>query len=347
MIEVSRLTLLVLGELLVGLALLSGVLAGMMIVRKGKIRKAAQHLVERIQSDKESRTERLRVRLAEQYLYAGEKLEQGIHDLTQVEMRLYQNTINSYLKQNVVEFQQTDVDVENLVLAYQGLDVPASDVGPSVEDEEISNESEEVQRLTEENTRLLEELRVTMDTIGRMLNEYSSIFPECAENQLEKAQIQGTLEGSESIVEEEAEDTTGDPPLNDEPESNMTETDVDDLVEPLTQIDEEESILDIDESVSGTPDIALDETQEHIQEVDLDADLAPEEPASDQVTAENSLMDDMEQVDIEIPDVAERVEDEMAEPGSLEDEWAKLLEEDAESLVDDTEPGVKDKNGSA
>ncbi len=337
MIEVSRLTLLVLGELLIGFALLSTVLVTLLVIRKGKIRKAAKHLVERIQSDKASRTERLRDRLSEKYQYEGEKLEQGLHDLTQAEMRLYQNIINSYLKQDVVEFQQTDVDVENLVLAYQGLELPSTDAALS-SGEVNADESTEIQRLNEENERLSEELRVTMDTMGRMLNEYSSMFAGGADNQVDKSQLKGMFE-SKGEISEEAES-------NDKPASNMTETDIDDLVAPMSQIDDVELIEDSDEPAPATPEIGLDKPQDPEQIAEQDADLVViEEFESEPAAIANSLMDDLEKVDIEIPDVDEIGDEALAEPELLEDEWAKLLAEDAESTEGEMEAEVNHKQG--
>ncbi len=340
MIEISRLTLLVAGELLLGLTLLSGFLLGRLIVRKGRIRKAARLLVERIQTDKESRAQRLRIRLAEQYQYEGEKLEEGVKVLTQAEMRLYQNIINSYLKQDVEEFQQTDVDVENLVLAYQGLDVPSHDADLPDEIVENANDTVEIERLKDENERLSEELRVTMDTMGRMLNEYSSMFAGGAENQLDKTQLRGIFEKNEPTSEEEVEDATKEIELDDKSVSHMLETDIEDLVEPLSQLDE--SVLD-------TPDIAQDEMQEHLHKAEMDTDIEHSE-ASEVLppSIEDSLVDDLTQVDIEIADADEIGDDEPPEPGSLEEEWAKLLEEDAESaesIAEETGPDVKERQG--
>ncbi len=328
MIEVGRLTLLIAGEILVGLTLLSSILVGMLVVKKGKIRKAAKHLVDRIQGDKETRSERLRARLAEQYLYAGEKLEQALHDLTQAEMRLYQNIINSYLKQDVVEFQQTDVEVENLVLAYQGLELPEVAVAEPVEGEGNADESAEIQRLKEENERLYDELRVTMDTMGRMLNEYSSMFAGGADNEMDKEQLKEMLEEKDSDSSNAvAESGSGDPPTAD-----MTQTDIDDLVEPLSQLEDLELIVDVGEPEAAAPDVAMDETLDELEMLEEDVDAGATELSVDQqAVVENSLVDDLESVDIEIPEVDEIDDDAQAEPESLEDEWAKLLAEDAES----------------
>ena len=305
MIEISQLSLLILGELLVGLTLLSGLLLGSLMTKKSKIRKAAQHLVERIQSDKAARIARLKKRLAEEYLYDGEKLEQRVHDLTQVEMRLYQNVINSYLKQDVMEFQQTDVDVENLVIAYQGLDLPSAGAS-SVSGNGGSGPDEEIEQLKQQNEKLSEELRVTMDTMGRMLNEYSSMFAGGADNDFDREEFnerftsQRPQEGSVAADGISATD-----------ETEMPETEDDDLVDSLIQIDEDQSVLDAQES--------------------------------DSTAGEQSILDDMAEIDIEIPEINEEEDEPPPAPGSLEEEWARLLEEDADA----TGTGAGDMNSDA
>ncbi|MEG7525364.1 MAG: hypothetical protein M3H12_20145, partial [Chromatiales bacterium] len=110
MIELSRLTVLLLGELMLGLLLLSGVLIALGIFKKGKERKAAQILVAKIQTDKKMRKERLQKRLSNDFRYEGETLNQAVHDLTQAEMNLYQNIISGFLKRDVVAFEQIDID---------------------------------------------------------------------------------------------------------------------------------------------------------------------------------------------------------------------------------------------
>ncbi len=324
MIEISRLSLIIFGELLIGMIILSVILLGMLVTRRGKIHKAAQHLVERIQSDKVARVKRLRNRLADDYLYEGEKLEQAVHDLTQVEMRLYQNVINSYLKQDVVEFQQTDVDVENLVIAYQGLDLP--DAGAAQEDGEGINDAHaEIERLKDENSRLSDELKVTMDTMGRMLNEYSSMFAGGAETDFDKVQVADEPANGEEPYEPEDTglDASGDFTSDDHATSMAPESAADDQLEPSTGGDSDQ----LDDSIVAQPEQAEPAAVESMSDLDIIA-LNQE---GESVDMDNSMLDDLAGVDIEIPDAQELGEAATPESGSLEEEWAQLLAEDAES----------------
>jgi uncharacterized phage infection (PIP) family protein YhgE len=310
MIELSRLTVLLAGELVLGLLLLSGILLTLEFRRKGKIRKASRQLVERIQQAKTPRTERLSNLLRDQYHYADETLQQAVHDLTQVEMRLYQNIINSYLKRDITAFQQIDVDVENLVVAYQGLN-PADSA--SAGGDAVS--SDEVEQLKQENERLSDELRATMDTIGRMLNEYSSAFFTSPDGELDQA--------DESLNEEPASDAGDELGLDiiEDGASPAFETDTSDTAEAEADLEAVSEIVDGMDDIVAATDI----------EVNLPAQA--EDLDSTGLHAE-SMMDELEQVDIEMLDSAvSDLEEPPAEPGSLEDEWAKLLEEDAASSV--------------
>ena len=163
MIEISQLVLLVLVEALIGLLILSGVLLFFALRRKGRIREAAQHLAQRVQGDKPARSERLKTLLQEKYGYEGKELDQAVRDITQAEMRLFQNLINGYIKDDQVHLQQVDVDEENLVQAYQGLKPPAGKTAPVPQ--ATGEDGEELARLQEENQRLSDELRVTLSLI--------------------------------------------------------------------------------------------------------------------------------------------------------------------------------------
>ncbi|RLJ18324.1 hypothetical protein DJ031_11735 [bacterium endosymbiont of Escarpia laminata] len=310
MIELSRLTLLLLGELMLGLLLLSGVLIALGMIKKGKERKAAQILVAKIQTDKIMRKERLQQRLSNDFRYEGETLNQAVHDLTQAEMKLYQNIINGFLKRDVVAFEQIDIDMENLVVGYQALELPegAGATGGAVSGTDGAEDGE-TERLKAENERLSDELRVTMDTMGRMLNEYSSMYAGSSDNNIDKGHILGKFQ--RESVEEKEED--------------KTEDELDVVIEDVAEVEisEDELIVDVDELEAGP--------EPELEDVLVLAD------------DDEALVDGLDPVDIEIPDVTDlEVEESVAEAGSLEDEWAKLLEEEADAvLLDDEEVGDK------
>ncbi|MEJ2454404.1 MAG: hypothetical protein P8103_09640 [Candidatus Thiodiazotropha sp.] len=336
MIELSQLSVLIMIEVMLGLAVLCGVLGYFTIARKERIRKAAHHLAERVQNDNPPRSERLKTLLGEQYGLTGNELEQALHNITQAEMQLFQNLINGYMKDDQVHLQQVDVDEENLVLAYQGLK-PVQQVAaapPTASD--AGGDEEELQQLRDENKRLSDELRVTMDTMGRMLNEYSSMFSggvdkpltrsaaESAEEPVGEgeepelaAEAQSDEDGNDTEIPELAAEEVAAESLADDPDQLL-----DNAAEASSTLDEE-----VSEIIDEVMEIA-DEMTQHDEER-----TEPETPSADSA---ESLLDELEQVDIELPESAppahneERAEVESEpEPGSLEEEWAKLLEEDA------------------
>lgn len=337
MIELSQLSVLIMVEVMIGLAVISGVLGYLALTRKGRIRKAAHHLAERVQSDKQARGERLKALLSTQYGLTGSQLEQTRRDITEAEMRLFQNLINGYMKDDQVLLQQVDVDEENLVLAYQGLKPAAGDKAAAMATLEGGDE-EVVQRLQDENQRLSDELRVTMDTMGRMLNEYSSMFAGGADKPLTRE-----VDAAPADAQDEATTVVSEPL----PEAVDNEVEIPDLqatdmaVESLSAStdvlldDEQDEESSFDEEVSEI----IDEVMEMADDMQQDEPVAESGDGAESIAPSadvgESLLDELEQVDIEIPDQGESENpDEMAaepepEPGSLEAEWAKLLEDDA------------------
>jgi hypothetical protein len=357
MIEVSSLVALIVAEVMVGLLVLSGLLLLFTLLRKGRIRNAAVHLAERVKTDKAKREQRLKALLEDGYHYKEAELQQVLRNMMQTEMLLYQNVINGFLKDDQVHLQQIDVDVENLVLSYQGLRVPESTPDAT---SEVSGSEDELVRLKEENERLSEELRVTMDTMGRMLNEYSTMFsggteadqaaapvssPQAQESEpIEPAPME---EGIGSI----ADSIIGDAPLDEVDSSLDSNTDIPDLsVDELQSSSYLESSVDseseVSESVAVVENPSLDddaaeadeEVSEIIDEVMEMADAMAEDskPPDTHAEAGESMVDDLEKIDIEIPDADENLSDGAdTAQGSLEEEWAKLLEEDEASKKGD------------
>jgi hypothetical protein len=358
MIEISSLAALIFGEILVGLIVLSGLLLLFTLLRKQRIRKSANRLAERVQNDKEKRSERLKSLLAERYGLQSPQLDQTLHNIMQMEMTLYQNMLNGYLKDDQIYLQQIDVDVENLVLSYQSLGGMVSGG-----DNHTAGDGEEVEALKTENARLAEELKVTMDTMGRMLNEYSTMFADGDEGfpgsagatkesgaQAEPSPAAPEVAAIEEMpasepfkadqAEEKAKDEVVIPDMTEEELSESS------LLEEATEDSEPEPSVemadDVDEEVSEIIDEVMEIADDMIHENDSSivepvTDSEPEstaepltESTSETEQIGESMVDDINSIDIEIPEV-ESTEVEQSEfvPGSLEEEWAKLLEEEA------------------
>ncbi|MCG8006464.1 MAG: hypothetical protein N0C81_02300 [Candidatus Thiodiazotropha lotti] len=409
MIEISSLSAMIIAEVMLGLVVLSGLLLLFTLLRKQRIRKAANHLAERVQTDKEKRSERLKKLLEEQYQLQSPQLDQTLHGIVQTEMTLYQNMLNGFLKDDQVYLQQIDVDVENLVLAYQALAGNVSAAGGS---DDVS--SDEVEALKAENERLAEELRVTMDTMGRMLNEYSTMFadgdggfpaeatavvseevsaasdqvqpvaaekaaepppaeaaastetdsdddmviPDMTEEELTESSLSELEEESieteiEKTAEAEADSDTPDEVVPDVeiPDVEASDAATSDIVIPDVEVPDVE-IPDVDTMAADSADVdeevseIIDEVMEIADDMMHETAEAEDQPSDDakseaetEAAVENSevaeqsgesMVDDLNSIDIEIPEMdSSEVEQAEFEPGSLEEEWAKLLEEES------------------
>ncbi|MCG7930241.1 MAG: hypothetical protein N0E44_09330 [Candidatus Thiodiazotropha lotti] len=409
MIEISSLSAMIIAEVMLGLVVLSGLLLLFTLLRKQRIRKAANHLAERVQTDKEKRSERLKKLLEEQYQLQSPQLDQTLHGIVQTEMTLYQNMLNGFLKDDQVYLQQIDVDVENLVLAYQALAGNVSAAGGS---DDVS--SDEVEALKAENERLAEELRVTMDTMGRMLNEYSTMFadgdggfpaeatavvseeasaasdqvqpvaaekaaepppaeaaastetdsdddmviPDMTEEELTESSLSELEEESieteiEKTAEAEADSDTPDEVVPDVeiPDVEASDAATSDVVIPDVEVPDVE-IPDVDTMAADSADVdeevseIIDEVMEIADDMMHETAEAEDQPSDDakseaetEAAVENSevaeqsgesMVDDLNSIDIEIPEMdSSEVEQAEFEPGSLEEEWAKLLEEES------------------
>lgn len=330
MIELSGLNLLLLIELIAGLVVSTGLLLFFQFRRKSKAIQAAKALEERIRDHAAERAKRLRNKLTEQYQYDAEAAEAAEKLITQSEMRLYEHVINSYIKQDLSAFAKLDADVDLIDQGYQGLEVEAVTAEPEPID---VTESPEYQRLQEENTRLTDELRVTMDTMARMLNEYSTMFAggagEDADNV--KAKLHETYrndseqEGDEEPADKPAEAIPAETP------DDLVLDDISETIEPVAEPAESESVSETAEE----PEMGLAAVDEELAQLDqtlgdIDIDEALLSDKEDLKDAESMPSEPAESAD-------KHTDEELAAAGSLEDEWAKLLEEDANSQSEEGE----------
>jgi hypothetical protein len=162
-------------------------------------RQAVRALVERARKQKIQRREQIRQFLSGRFGMAGDALAQAVHDVHRAEMRLIQTFATAYLNRNAAKAANFAVEVEASVEPYWELSAeamvptetpqarePAEAEEPLAPEAAAAGETAaiddgEVERLRGENNRLSEELRVTMDTMSRMLNEYSTIFSKDAD----------------------------------------------------------------------------------------------------------------------------------------------------------------------
>lgn len=178
MTEVSHLTWMLMTEGLVLLAVLSAALLLIIVRARAKSRGACALLVEHLHLDQEQRDRELRNWLGTRKGYTPEQCEQTQRHLTQLEMRLYEDILNGCSRRDKSRVAQIKEDVTQLVMAYRELSEVQARLTEEGRATKVSDAHSE-QHLVEENLRLKDELRITLETMDKMLQEYTpQMVPE-------------------------------------------------------------------------------------------------------------------------------------------------------------------------
>ena len=301
MIEISYLSLMVLGELVLILGLACGISLFLAIRRRKRDYQAAQNLAAAVQQDEERHESFVRRLLESGYHYQGEALNQTVRDLVKAEKLFYQTLINTYLKRDAATFGHLNITLEALTDIYEQLKIPT--VPPGSAGGAGSNSEVDLEYLRDKNQRLSEELSETMDTMGRMLGEYSNLFDQRAgptgnsgdegsENTGETDLAQFEIPPRPAAGVAETQSLDGDPTVD---SSALTNNAVDGLLEEAGEQVEDSIEPPMDEI--GTID--LDEVSE--------ANSSRKTQVVDQQDLSNAF-DDLEEIDIET-DVSRQEQD--------------------------------------
>ncbi|VAX07735.1 hypothetical protein MNBD_GAMMA26-838 [hydrothermal vent metagenome] len=173
MLEVNAALYMILWELVLVLSAAGVLITVRAVVRSRREQASIDRLVAAVQGDIDCRNEKVRSLLEKKYNYSEEQLEVTVKKITREERRFYQTLVNIFKTRENLLLENLNISFENTIKPYYELEVP----GVSVTDGGNEGEgNEEVLRLREENKVLSEELLVTMNTVGRMLNEYSTMF---------------------------------------------------------------------------------------------------------------------------------------------------------------------------
>ncbi|MCB1752738.1 MAG: hypothetical protein KDI74_13535 [Gammaproteobacteria bacterium] len=195
MIQLSPLALLAFGELLfISIVISLGFfVAG--INRKRNERKSVARLIGRINQDKERRRAETHSLMQENFGFKGEELESIVNRISREEIRLYQGLINLFCKRDLHMLEVLHVECEGVTEPYRTLELPKPDSGPNDVESDLAAE---VEMLKEENERLSTELGVTMDTMGKMLTEYASMYAGGSGENLDKKKLMSSLLASDA-----------------------------------------------------------------------------------------------------------------------------------------------------
>jgi hypothetical protein len=164
----------VVGELL--LLVLALLLASWMRQRGQRRRdaKAVQVLVERVRKGATDRKQALQAFLARNQGLQGEALTAATTALWRAEVAVLQQFAGIYRDRDAAAAAQFDIRLTAAVDPYHEFAASAESTAPETDDE--APDPDEVDSLRRENKRLSDELKITMETMSRMLNEYSTMF---------------------------------------------------------------------------------------------------------------------------------------------------------------------------
>jgi uncharacterized protein with von Willebrand factor type A (vWA) domain len=205
-ITISSLWFWILIEALAATTLIALALVGFMFIGKNRDRKAAAVIIQKIKEDEARRTAETKKILLHKFGFEDDDAEKLAVRTDRAERVLYQSIINMYLQRDTNALEGLNITFETAVEPYRTLTPPGGGgaSGGSMD------ESKELKKLKEENKRLSEEIGVTMQTMGRMLSEYSTMFAEKAkqrESELQQQEEAQELEEThEELVAEESKE---------------------------------------------------------------------------------------------------------------------------------------------
>ncbi|MCW8889060.1 MAG: hypothetical protein OQL20_00185, partial [Sedimenticola sp.] len=252
MIEVSKILLLVLGELFFISVIVALLFVYLAFSKRQRDRAAVKQLVARIKEDSDRREQETRKVMGERFGLEGAVLEEAVKKIIREEKKFYQVLIDVFLKRNTEAVPNLSVDYEGSVETYRTLEIPRSGSAVIADSAGDGVDPEEIMLLKEENQRLADELQVTMDTMGRMLSEYSLMFAGGSEDELDKDKMREMLAAEAPVP---ADPLTDELPADDvdledlkPPESDAGEVPVD--AEASTGEDEDEGLKALDEELA-------------------------------------------------------------------------------------------------
>ena len=294
---------------------------------KRRDHKAAKDLIAKARDSKAEREKAIGDFLEQSMGLQGEALERHRVSMLREEMRLIQRFADTYRTRDAGFAAQFFVFVEGAIDPYHALsggEGGGSTVAGSGDDSELET-------LRAENARLSEELSVTMDTMSRMLGEYSTMFsggepptgasgarvmpddePAAAAEPVEEAAI---VPEPEVAVAEEAVEA---PPADaSEPEAVAVDepSPVEEVAEPVAL----EPDAEVAEAVSEEPTAARDGAHLDAEELDIS-----EEPVDD--------IDALLNASAPVEDV-QSVEEVVADEAAVEEQAATAATDDVDALA--------------
>lgn len=370
--EMSVLALIIWGEITFLLAGGLALLLANQWLSKRKQSKASQVLLQKVKTDRQQRLDEIRQGLSA-YGLEGELLEEKVAEIDKQELKLYQRLVNMFRSRSDGMLSKINLAVEASTKPYYELDISLES---SKSSDEAANQASpaaqgegELDALQKKNQELELELGVAMETIGRMLSEYSSLFgsDNDEDNELDKNKIMQAFNAEESADEAEslesaevseqeevvevAEDTVSDEEsVSQDDEINTEELlEIDDeLLEEAATEEEELDVVVEDQLDEVEP--GLSEAEPSISEAEQEAVDNADDLSGVSITDITEEMlgsqDDVAEENEESPDsnFVDNVEEDLLGAVSLDDE--DIAELEAAGLTDLVDADHSDEQAS-
>lgn len=173
MIELDVLWVLVLGELsMIALIVAIGLGVSLLLQRR-RVHAMARQLTEQLNDNLPDRQDALRQVLADYCGLSQQPLEDQARDLIRKEERLYLRALKSHLLGDPMSLLHLNSDLDQLISAYWMLMASRQSIDLTPE---TQVDHSELEALQDANLQLQQELKITMDTMSRMLDDYSMMF---------------------------------------------------------------------------------------------------------------------------------------------------------------------------
>ncbi len=316
MIEVSTVLFSLLVEGFVALLIVISVSLFLLYKRKNKDTGAVKKLVDQIKQQSKIRLEKTGSFLSEKYRFEGNELEKAVKAIDKAEKKFMQKMINVYLKRDTHGLISMDACVAELIETYKELSPVMPDAEMLAEmAAEINDQSEglteEIENLKELNEKLTNELGITKETMGNMIAEFGNMFGGGKEHELE----------SDAVIDK-VKETTGDT-------AEIAHVGAEAETEQSTEVSKEQDEVEEVNETESVDDIQLDETGS--DDLDMD-DLSEHEDLMDHLIDEDVGLDDMEIVK---PEEVEKIEEsKKEEPKKPEPKKDEIFDEGIEDLID-------------
>ena len=182
MIELSSVAFFLILEVTFIFVIISVVAVVILFKKKSNQVKSLNELLVRVNNNKEERLNTHYEFMMSEFGYDDNMASNMAKDFVHQEIKFNKQLLQILASNNPKLMPYMDKYIYALADNYRSLqmikkisEIPESPIAPPAEEISVDGYEAEIKQLQEDNTHLKEELRVTMDTMGKMLSEYTSM----------------------------------------------------------------------------------------------------------------------------------------------------------------------------